>query len=330
MHIGMRLLHLAAADLSVSISRQQVHHIFSFSLRSWSVTSFCFWHLLTSEFNELSTLFRRISCWWYGTTAVVVLPVSSGLHTSGCTTFCLCCRWPSPQCLRLDLVLVLAADRWGLLQSVARVIWGLQWWQTLKGPSLLLHSATSWAANGTCWALCMECTSSILGAPPDNRMSRREDPRRCTIGVVLSFLQERLERMLSPSTLKVYVAAIMAHHDAVDGRYLGSMISSWVSWRGPGGWIPPGHPLCPLGTSLSSWLDFRGVPLSRWTQSSWISCLLRQRSWPRSLPSNGSGTSRRFRLSKECLMFGPVYSHVVLRPRPGYVPKVPTRPMPNK
>ncbi len=34
---------------------------------------------------------------------------------------------------------------------------------------------------------------------------------------------------------------------------------------------------------------------SRWTQSSWSSCLLRQRIWPRSLPSNGSGTSRRFR-----------------------------------
>ncbi len=51
--------------------------------------------------------------------------------------------------------------------------------------------------------------------------SRREDPRRCMIGVVLSFLQERLERRLSPSTLKVYVAAIAAHHDAVDGQSLG-------------------------------------------------------------------------------------------------------------
>ncbi len=28
----------------------------------------------------------------------------------------------------------------------------------------------------------------------------------------------------------------------------------------------------------------------------------------------------------DCLVFGPVYSHVVLRPRPGYVPKVPTTP----
>ncbi len=51
--------------------------------------------------------------------------------------------------------------------------------------------------------------------------SRREDPRRCMIGVVLSFLQERLELRLSPYTLKVYVAAIAAHHDAVDGRSLG-------------------------------------------------------------------------------------------------------------
>ncbi len=64
MHIGMRLLHSAAADHSVSISRQQVQRIFSFSLRSRAVTSFCSWLLLTSEFNELSTLFGRLSCWW--------------------------------------------------------------------------------------------------------------------------------------------------------------------------------------------------------------------------------------------------------------------------
>ncbi len=50
--------------------------------------------------------------------------------------------------------------------------------------------------------------------------SRQEDSRRCTIGVVLSFLQERLDCRLSPSTLKVYVAAIVAHHDAVDSQSL--------------------------------------------------------------------------------------------------------------
>ncbi len=50
---------------------------------------------------------------------------------------------------------------------------------------------------------------------------RRDDPRRCPIAVVLSFLQDGLERRLSPSTLKVYVAAIAAHHDAVDGKSVG-------------------------------------------------------------------------------------------------------------
>ncbi len=38
------------------------------------------------------------------------------------------------------------------------------------------------------------------------------------------------------------------------------------------------------------------------------------------------GDLQSFSVSEECLVFGPVYSHVVLRPRPGYVPKVPTTP----
>ncbi len=38
------------------------------------------------------------------------------------------------------------------------------------------------------------------------------------------------------------------------------------------------------------------------------------------------GDLQEFSVSKECLVFGPAYSHVVLRPRPGYVPKVSTTP----
>ncbi len=40
--------------------------------------------------------------------------------------------------------------------------------------------------------------------------SHHEDPRRCLIRAVLSFLQQGLERRLSPSTLNVYVAASLA------------------------------------------------------------------------------------------------------------------------
>ncbi len=38
------------------------------------------------------------------------------------------------------------------------------------------------------------------------------------------------------------------------------------------------------------------------------------------------GDLQAFSVSEACLVFGPVYSHVALRPRPGYVPKVPTTP----
>ncbi len=48
--------------------------------------------------------------------------------------------------------------------------------------------------------------------------SYREDPRKCPIRVVLSVLQQVLERILSPSTLKVYVAAIAAHGREVGGE----------------------------------------------------------------------------------------------------------------
>ncbi len=75
--------------------------------------------------------------------------------------------------------------------------------------------------------------------------SRREDPRRCMIGVVLSFLQERLERRLSPSTLKVYVAAIASHHDAVDGRSLGKYDLIVRFLRGARRLNPPRSPLVP-------------------------------------------------------------------------------------
>ncbi len=43
-------------------------------------------------------------------------------------------------------------------------------------------------------------------------------------------------------------------------------------------------------------------------------------------PCVAPGWDAAFSVSEECLVFGPDYSHVVLRPRPGYVPKVPTTP----
>ncbi len=59
MHIGMQLLHPAATDHSVSICRQQVQCIFSFSLRSGAVTSFCTWLLLNEWIQRVEHALRK-------------------------------------------------------------------------------------------------------------------------------------------------------------------------------------------------------------------------------------------------------------------------------
>ncbi len=156
--------------------------------------------------------------------------------------------------------------------------------------------------------------------------SRREDPRRCTIGVVLSFLQERLERRLSPSTLKVYVAAIAAHHDAVDGRSLGKHDLIVRFLRGARRLNPSRPPLMP------SWdLSIVLAGLQRGPFELLDSVELKYLSAKTALLTaltsiKRVGDLQAFSVSEECLVFGPDYSHVVLRPRPGYVPKVPTTP----
>ncbi len=146
--------------------------------------------------------------------------------------------------------------------------------------------------------------------------SRREDPWRCKKGWC----------RLSPSTLKVYVAAIVAHHDAVDGRSLGKHDLIMRFLKGARRMNPSRSPLVP------SW-DFSIVPtgLQRGPFEPLDSVELKFLSLKTALLTaltsiKRVGDLQAFSVSEECLVFGPVYSHVVLRPRPGYVPKVPTMP----
>ncbi len=156
--------------------------------------------------------------------------------------------------------------------------------------------------------------------------SHREYPRRCPIRVVLSFLQQGLERRLSPSTLKVYVAAIAANHDPVEGKSVGK--HDWVVrfLRGARRLNPP-RPL-----SIPSWdlsLVLRALqqgpfePLQT-VEPKFLSMktllLLALASIKR------VGDLHAFSVDDSCLQFGPADSQIILRPRPGYVPKVPTTP----
>ncbi|KAL0148605.1 hypothetical protein M9458_056152 [Cirrhinus mrigala] len=130
-----------------------------------------------------------------------------------------------------------------------------------------------------------------------------EDPQRCLIAVVLSFLQEKLERRLSPSTLKVYAAAIAAHHDAVDGASIGKhqlvmrvnpprphLVPSWdlsVTLQGLRG--PPFEPL------VSVELKFLSLKTALLTALASIKRI---------------GDLQAFSVNEACLEFGPADSNL--------------------
>ncbi len=143
---------------------------------------------------------------------------------------------------------------------------------------------------------------------------------------MLSLLQERLEHRLSPSTLKVYVAAITAHHDAVDGRSLGKHDLIVRFLRGARRLNPPKSPLMPswdLSIVLAGLQRGPFEPLD----SVELKFLSAKTALLTALTSiKRVGDLQAFSVSEECLVFGPAYSHVVLRPRPVYMPKVPTKP----
>ncbi len=156
--------------------------------------------------------------------------------------------------------------------------------------------------------------------------SHQEDPRRCSIRAVLSFLQQGLERRLSPSTLKVYVAAISAYHDPVEGKSVGKHDLVVRFLRGARRLNPPRPPSLPswdLALVLRALITAPFEPL----QSVELKFLSMKTLLLTALASiKRVGDLQAFSVDDSCLQFGPVDSSATLRPRPGYVPEVPTTP----
>ncbi len=143
---------------------------------------------------------------------------------------------------------------------------------------------------------------------------------------MLSFLQDGLERRLSPSTLKVYVAAIAAHHDAVDGKSVGKHDLVIRFLRGARRLNPPHPHLVPSWDLPSVLSALRGDPFEP-MQSVELKFLSLKTVLLAALATvKRVGDLQAFSVDDSCLEFGPGNSHVVLRPRAGYVPKVPTTP----
>ncbi|KAL0150698.1 hypothetical protein M9458_054002 [Cirrhinus mrigala] len=156
--------------------------------------------------------------------------------------------------------------------------------------------------------------------------SRGEDPQRCPIAVVLSFLQEKLERRLSPSTLKVYVAAIAAYHDAVDGASIGKHQLVVRFLRGARRVNPPRPHLVPSWDLSVALRGLRGPPFEPLVSVELKFLSLKTALLTALASIKRVGDLQAFSVNEACLEFGPADSHVDLRPRPGYVPKVPTTP----
>ncbi len=194
--------------------------------------------------------------------------------------------------------------------------------EVLSGlPPAVVNTITSARALSTRQAYRLKWNLFVDWCSP-----RREDPRRCPIAVVLSFLQDGLERRLSPSTLKVYVAAIAAHHDAVDGKSLGKHDLVIRFLRGARRLNPPRPHLVPSWDLPSVLSALRGAPFEP-LQSVELKFLSLKTVLLSALATvKRVGDLQAFSVDDSCLELGPADSHVVLRPRPGYVPKVPTMP----
>ncbi|KAI2652534.1 hypothetical protein H4Q32_005770 [Labeo rohita] len=156
--------------------------------------------------------------------------------------------------------------------------------------------------------------------------SHGRDPRICGIKSVLSFLQEGLDRHLSASTLKVHVAAISANHDLVGGRSVGKHNLIIRFLREARRLNPPRPHLIPSwdlavvlqGLQQDPFEPLQSVELDALSLKTALLTALTSIKRVRDLQALSVNSS--------CLEFGPADSHVVLRPRPGYVPKVPTTP----
>ncbi len=155
----------------------------------------------------------------------------------------------------------------------------------------------------------------------------REDPCRCLIAVVLSAtLQYGLERRLSPSTLKVYVAAIAAHHDAVNGKSMGKHDLVIRFLRGARRLNPPRPHLVPSWDLPSVLTALKENPFEPLQSVEFKFLSLKTVLLAALATVKRVGDLQAFSFDDSCLEFGPGNSHVVLRPRPGCVPMFPPCP----
>ncbi len=153
-------------------------------------------------------------------------------------------------------------------------------------------------------------------------LNRGENPSTSELAVVLSFLQELLDKGRSHSTLKVFVAAIAAFHAPIAGQSVGRDNSVVRFLKGARRLNPPRPLTVPTWDLPTVLRALKGPPFEP-LQSTNLRSLSLKTALPLALASvKRVGDLQALSTSPACLEFGPNDSKVVLKPRHGYVPKV--------
>ena len=153
-------------------------------------------------------------------------------------------------------------------------------------------------------------------------LARDLDPYTCEVPRVLSFLQEMLDAGRSPSTLKVYVAAIAAFHVLEAGASLGKSDLIVRFLRGARRLNPPRPPSVPAWDLSLVLRALKGPPFEPLQSADPKSLSLKTALLLALASVKRIGDLQALSTSASCLEFGPNDSKVILRPRHGYVPKV--------
>ncbi len=141
------------------------------------------------------------------------------------------------------------------------------------------------------------------------------------LSVVLSFQQELLDKGRSPSTLKVYVAAIVASHAPIAGQSLGRNTSVVRFLRGAKRLNPPRPLTVPTWDLPMVLRALRGPPFVPLQSTTLLSLSLKTALLLALVSVKRVGDLQALSINPACLKFGPNDSKVILKPRQGYVPK---------
>ncbi len=153
-------------------------------------------------------------------------------------------------------------------------------------------------------------------------LNRGENPSTSELAVVLSFLQELLDKGRSHSTLKVFVAAIASFHAPIAGQSVGRDNSVVRFLKGARRLNPPRPLTVPTWDLPTVLRALKGPPFEPLQSTNLRSLSLKTALLLALASVKRVGDLQALSISPACLEFGPNDSKVVLKPRHGYVPKV--------